>query len=104
LERHFGCDDRCWGDKRARFDLTNGGAAGRTLMLACGVMVVLLRSARLAADDIETISHEAFHATKNTLDRCGVPATDDTEEAWAYALASIVGQIYRLTLKARRRT
>lgn len=43
--------------------------------------------------DIPELTHEAFHITSNVLRHRGVVLSNDSEEAFAYTLTSIVDQI-----------
>lgn len=42
---------------------------------------------------LREMTHEGLHATAMVLHRAGVPFSDDSEEAWAYLLDSIVDRV-----------
>lgn len=47
----------------------------------------------------EVVAHEALHATAFILEDSGINFCEETEEAYAYLLGYIVGEIHKLTNK-----
>lgn len=48
-----------------------------------------------STEDIATVGHELFHATKAIMDRVRIPLSDDSEEAFAYEFDYLLIQIYK---------
>ena len=64
---------------------------GRTIRTKKGNVVIRFQS---IPTDPAAIAHEAFHAAFNILDYIGMSLTDESEEAFAYLLDSVVSQIH----------
>ena len=76
-------------------------SAASTVVLKGGQFVISLRSYDGAAADLGVLCHEAFHAVWALMARIGVVASDDSEEALAYALQDVVAGLVGALTQAR---
>ena len=69
---------------------SDSGELGHTAVLPCRRVLVWFASINPSR---QTIAHEAFHAVMGSLPQLGIPYSDDTEEAYAYAMQNLIGVI-----------
>lgn len=74
------------------------GYDGFVFNTGSGNNVLWLQNAPKSEVDVNTLSHEAFHAAYDILKRVGVPLGDDSEEAYAYLIGYIVEQVVKIAL------
>jgi hypothetical protein len=71
---------------------------GRTVMLRGGQTIIRLRRFNGDPASIAVLAHEVFHAVTFLFDKIRVQLTDQSDEAWAYAVEFLTRKILtRLT-------
>jgi hypothetical protein len=66
---------------------------GRYIMLPSNQSVIILKWLPRKSDLLSTIAHESFHATHSIMDKIGMDLSYNNDEAFAYLLGYIVGEI-----------
>lgn len=67
---------------------------GRTIMLKGGQTIV-----RLDTETPDVIAHEVFHAVAFLMDKIKIKLTQDSDEAFAYAIEFLTKRIYKELIK-----
>lgn len=89
------CEEIGWKLTRREQRALAGDSVGGTFMLDAGNTVIMLKGWTGSPADVGTLCHEAFHAVWALMAHVGVRASDDSEEAMAYALDDIVTRLLR---------
>ena len=65
---------------------------GKTVMLKNGTTILWVWN----KDDIGVIAHEVFHVVDFLFEKIGITHSDDSDEAWAYAIEYLVKKIVKV--------
>jgi hypothetical protein len=86
LER-FGCSlESCL----KQWDWTpDHGTSGHTAVFPCNHALIWFKRDAITAQNLATVSHEVFHLVFGALNHCGMKLTDESEEAYAYAIGNL---------------
>lgn len=70
----------------------------------CMLVILNIESLSKYEDDqaINTIAHEAFHVTNETLNYCGVEFSNHGNESYAYLIGWIAQCIYKTYVKTKK--
>ena len=79
-------------EEKSHFENFNG--RGKTLQLKGGQNILWLRDYKYGdIDSLATLNHEIFHVVYQTLWKCGLTLSDESEEAYSYLVEYLTKKI-----------
>lgn len=72
------------------------GRYGMVYTANSGPIFIWIHGYSGSPDDVDTLSHEAFHLTFSVMEQVGVTLSEESEEAFAYALGYYTNQMVRI--------
>lgn len=101
LKRRGGCTrETCLKDWQWQ---PTSNTQGHTAVLPCNKTVLWLYTDRLTVDLHGTITHEVFHLVYGIFDQIGMKLSDDSEEAYAYAIGLLAMKVIGGLLRRSKR-
>lgn len=90
LRRHLGRD--LTPEEVETASIENVSCLGRTSRLLGGQLVLRLRYLNPSPESMATLAHEIYHAVFLMMSHIGVTPSDDSDEAYAYAIQDLTAQ------------
>lgn len=72
-----------------------GKAQGRTIQFSSGQVLIIIKEYPCNSNGLSILQHEIFHAIQFVFDKIGIKHSDESTEAYAYAIQYVTNQAYQ---------